>query len=73
MNGTELATSLLASFPSLRVIYMTGYAEFSGNNDERMSAEASVVQKPFSRLTLLEKVREVLGSASCPLPSGSKV
>jgi len=72
INGTELATRLASRRSGLRVIYMTGYAEFSGENDDRMAAEASVMQKPFSRLTLLEKVREALGSAPSPLPSGTK-
>lgn len=73
MNGTELASSLSGSRPILRVLYMTGYAEFSHVNADRMSTEASVVQKPVSKLTLLEKVREALGSEPCQLPSGTKV
>lgn len=69
MNGTELASKLWVSRPDLPVVYVTGYAEFSGNHDHRVSAEAAIMQKPFSRLTLLEKVREALGSAPRPLPS----
>lgn len=71
MSGTELANQLSRSRPDLRVAFMTGYAEFSGNNDERMSAEASVIQKPFSRFILLGKVREALGPAPRVLPSGT--
>ena len=74
MNGAELASNLSCTRSALCVMFMTGYAEFSGNNnDERMSAEASVIQKPFSRLTLLEKVREALGSAPCRMPSRTEV
>jgi signal transduction histidine kinase/CheY-like chemotaxis protein len=72
MNGAELASNLSDARPGLRVVYMTGYAEFSGSNDAR-ATQASVIQKPFSRLTLLEKVREALGSAPCHLPSSTKV
>jgi len=72
INGTQLAAKLALSRPDVRVIYMTGYAEFAGNNDERMSAEASMMQKPFSRLTLLERVREALNSAPRPLPTGKQ-
>lgn len=72
MNGAELAAKLMETRPGLRVAFMTGYAEFSGDNDDRMSSEASVMQKPFSRLTLLEKVREALGAAPRPQPSGTR-
>jgi len=74
MNGAQLASKLALARHDLRVIYMTGYAEFSGdgNNDDRMSAEASMMQKPFSRLTLLEKVREALSSATHSLPTGKQ-
>jgi len=68
LSGTDLAARLISSRPGLRVVFMTGYAEFSGENRDRMSAEACVMQKPFSRLTLLEKVREALGSAPCQPP-----
>ena len=72
MNGAELASKLCASRPDLRVVYMSGYAEFSGANDGRTPTEASTMQKPFSRLTLLEKVREALSSVSRPLPTGKR-
>lgn len=63
MSGTELAEKLWALRPDLRVVFMTGYAEFSGKNVEIVSAATSVMQKPFSRSTLLEKVREVVSAA----------
>jgi signal transduction histidine kinase len=63
MNGTDLAEQLRSARPDLRVVFVTGYSEFSGRNGEKMSAEVSLLQKPFSRATLLEKVREVLSVA----------
>jgi signal transduction histidine kinase len=60
MSGVELAQKLTESLPALRVIYMTGYAEFSGKNGAKIGDDASILQKPFSRSALLEKVREVL-------------
>jgi signal transduction histidine kinase/CheY-like chemotaxis protein len=72
VNGTEVATNLLASRPDLRIIFMTGYAEFSPQDGSRIP-EAVVIQKPFSRQTLLEKVREVLSSAALNLPNRSIV
>jgi signal transduction histidine kinase/CheY-like chemotaxis protein len=60
MSGTELAKTLWKSQSKLRVIFMTGYSEFLGKNGETISGELNVLQKPFSRTTLLEKVRQAL-------------
>lgn len=60
MSGSELAETLKKIRPGTRVIYMSGYAEFSGKNGERPPGEIRVLQKPFSRNTLLEKVPEAM-------------
>lgn len=73
MSGAELAEKLWGLRPGLRVIFMTGYSEFSAKDGERLSAEAAVLQKPFSRLSLLEKVREVISAAHCKQPDGRRV
>ena len=73
MSGTELAKNLRKSRPELRVIFMTGYAEFSDKNGEAVVSEANVLQKPFSRATLLEKVREALKAAPYDHPGETKV
>jgi signal transduction histidine kinase/ActR/RegA family two-component response regulator len=64
MSGTQLAKRVLKSRPDLRVVFMTGYAEFSAKDGETILTAANVLQKPFSRLTLLEKVRETLSGAT---------
>jgi signal transduction histidine kinase len=73
MSGADLAQKLRSLRPEVRVIFMSGYSEFSGKNLERMSDEANALQKPFSRSTLLAKVREVLGAAPCKHPNGTGV
>lgn len=73
MNGVDLAEKLRRLRPNLRVILMTGYTEFSEKKGEKMAHGASVLQKPFSRLTLLEKVRQVLGVSPGKQPSETKV
>ncbi len=73
MSGAELAKILRKARPDLRVIYMTGYAEFSGKNGDMAEGAAGVLQKPFSRITLLEKVREVLSATSRKPLDGTKV
>jgi two-component system, cell cycle sensor histidine kinase and response regulator CckA len=60
MNGRVLAQQATAIRPQLRVLYMSGYTGTFLTRDERYDAEAILLQKPFSRTTLLRKVREAL-------------
>jgi len=59
-SGTELAKHLQASRNDLRVIFMTGYADFSARNLGSAASDSILLQKPFSKTSLLEKIREVL-------------
>jgi PAS domain S-box-containing protein len=62
MNGPTLAENLAVTYPSMKVLCMSGYtgtfANFSGLVDRGMM----LLQKPFTRDALLGKVREVLES-----------
>src|SRR5229473_3534871 len=57
MRGTELAQRLKACFPSLRVVYMSGYLEQDTCSGEILE-KAIVLQKPFSRDTLIRQIGE---------------
>ena len=57
MRGTELAQKLKACFPSLRVVYMSGYLEQDTSCGEILE-KAIVLQKPFSRDTLIRQIGE---------------
>jgi two-component system cell cycle sensor histidine kinase/response regulator CckA len=60
MGGPALAKRLLARQPSLKVIFVSGYAD-EAIGDRRMLEEgASFLQKPFTLDGLLRKVRAVL-------------
>jgi signal transduction histidine kinase len=63
MGGLDLAERLSKVRPEIRTVFMTGYAEFPLKNDDAFPIDACVLQKPFSRLTLLVKIREVLSAA----------
>jgi PAS domain S-box-containing protein len=64
-SGPELVQRLLKRQPSLRVLYMTGYTETAlASHFPSRGALASVVQKPFSRSSLLQAVRGVLDAAA---------
>jgi PAS domain S-box-containing protein len=58
LSGDELARELRKARPDLRVVYMTGY---SGEMDAAMlRIDGPVVQKPFSRDSLLAAIAEAL-------------
>jgi signal transduction histidine kinase/CheY-like chemotaxis protein len=74
MGGAELAERLWKTRPETRAVFMTGYAEFpSKNNDEAFSIDVCVLQKPFTRLTLLEKIREAVRAAPRKHPGKTKI
>jgi DNA-binding response OmpR family regulator len=59
MNGRELARALLQARPSLKVLFMSGYARLA---DESAPPDESgpVLRKPFSPGSLLSRVRAIL-------------
>ena len=57
MNGRDLAKRLQSSYPSLKVLFMSGHsAGIIGVMDENVN----FISKPFSMATFAAKVREVL-------------
>ncbi len=63
MNGRELAQKIHEIRPKVRVMFMTGYAEFPENTEQQSSYDVEILQKPFSRTTLLEKVHKMMSPA----------
>jgi signal transduction histidine kinase/ActR/RegA family two-component response regulator len=59
MRGTELAQRLKRAHPRIKIVYMSGYLEH--NSDEGFVADSAHLQKPFSRDSLLKKMRDALG------------
>jgi DNA-binding response OmpR family regulator len=60
MNGWQLAEALLARRPSLRVLFISGYAEDVLAANVGLVAGAAFLGKPFKPKALVTKVREVL-------------
>jgi DNA-binding response OmpR family regulator len=60
MGGPELAELLCAATPELRVMFISGYSEHAAINHGLLQAGATLLEKPFSRASLLERVRTVL-------------
>jgi hypothetical protein len=62
MLGKEVAQQLVAIQPSLRVLYMSGYAQPVLASEGTLGAGVLLLEKPFSETMLLDKVREALAS-----------
>jgi len=58
MTGPELAQKLTAAYPSLRVLYLSGYAGAAGTANG--INDTNFLQKPFGMDVLCEKVRTLL-------------
>ncbi len=68
MNGRELADRARQARPGLAVLFMSGYSRNALIRDGRLDDGVQVLQKPFRRTELMEKVREALAAASVAPP-----
>jgi PAS domain S-box-containing protein len=66
MRGPELAERLLRLRPDLRVLYMSGYTDDAIAHHGFLNAGTEFLQKPFTPLRLMQKIREVLDAAAGP-------
>jgi two-component system, cell cycle sensor histidine kinase and response regulator CckA len=62
-NGRELADILVQRFPSLRVLFMSGYSENAVLHRGVSEVGVVLLEKPFSPNALLRSVREVLDTS----------
>jgi two-component system cell cycle sensor histidine kinase/response regulator CckA len=74
MDGRTMASQMLARFPDLRVLYMSGYSEHTLMKGTPISTSDHFVQKPFSLDAMMTAVRGALGhpsrhSSLAPAPS----
>ena len=60
MNGIELASMLQKTDPTLKVVFMSGYAEDVISRYGAINEELNFIEKPFNVSVLLNKVRQVL-------------
>jgi len=63
LGGQELAAKLLAKYPDLTVLFMSGYTNSALLHQGAIEGGKSFLQKPFSPDLLLVRVREVLDGA----------
>jgi signal transduction histidine kinase/CheY-like chemotaxis protein len=60
ISGRALAQRLQATYPNMKVLYMSGYAEESLRAIGEAIEERNFIQKPFTPTALARKVREML-------------
>ncbi|UCF97343.1 MAG: GAF domain-containing protein [Spirochaetaceae bacterium] len=60
MNGKQLADRLVKTRPKLKVLYISGYADGSLFSKAERNEQIHLLEKPFSPLVLIQKVRELL-------------
>lgn len=60
MTGFELVALARARQPQLKVLFTTGYAGTSTQNDDRYRVPAPIIRKPYRSQELAAKVRETL-------------
>ena len=60
LNGRSLARRVARRHPETRVLFMSGYADRSIVRHGVLSEGAAFLQKPFTALSLLRRVREIL-------------
>jgi two-component system, cell cycle sensor histidine kinase and response regulator CckA len=64
MSGSDLADSLRAALPELKLLFISGYTGDLISQHGVIETDATLLEKPFTRHTLLSKVKVVLDSKS---------
>lgn len=62
MGGKRLADQLLVDCPGIKVLYISGYTDEAIAQYGVLKPDVSLIQKPFTSMSLAFKVREVLDS-----------
>jgi len=66
MNGRELADQVRAIYPSLKILFSSGYTENAIVHHGRLDPGVNLLSKPYTRLELATRVRLALTKTSRP-------
>jgi signal transduction histidine kinase len=64
MGGLDLADRVAVLHPAIKVLYWSGYSDYTQAADRQQESPVFFLPKPFSPLQLAQKVRETLDSLS---------
>jgi PAS domain S-box-containing protein len=64
MNGRQVADAARVLRPSLKVLFITGYADKAAIGDGNLPSGMEVMTKPFEVTTLTKKLRELLSRSN---------
>ena len=60
MDGVELSLAVLAKYPGVKIICMSGYLEKEDEFRDKLGDRAEFIEKPFNPLALVRKVNSLL-------------
>ena len=66
MSGPAMVASLLQLDHSLKILYMSGYAGDAMTGGRGPDPRASYIQKPFTPVALIGKIRDILDNSAAP-------
>jgi PAS domain S-box-containing protein len=62
MGGKDAAAAITTRFPTVKVLFMSGYTDGAIVHNGQLNAGVAFLHKPFTTAALVRKVREVLDS-----------
>jgi CheY-like chemotaxis protein len=66
MNGRELAAEVARRRPGTPVLYTSGYTDNTITHDGRLDPDIALLNKPYRKAELAQKIREVLAATTVP-------
>ncbi|NIN70619.1 MAG: response regulator [Gemmatimonadetes bacterium] len=63
-SGRDLAQTISALRPGIKVLYMSGYSDNTVLHHGMVSSDMEFIAKPFTQEKLLEKIRQVLATSN---------
>ena len=72
MLGNEVARQVRAVRPDLPVLYMSGYAQPILDTHGAFANQIDLLEKPFSKATLLTRVRRAIDNGTQPATPAGK-
>jgi CheY-like chemotaxis protein len=67
MNGRQLAQEIRKRRPQVRVLFTSGYTESAVVHHGHLDPGIAILNKPYRRVHLAQKLREVLAAPPIPL------